>query len=173
MVDELRTIKDNLFKILSGTIVRDATADDLTDDGDDDSAAASGRALFAALFARAGKGKDEVIQIMAREIGNAVAAMLKEPLSQLAKNQKLQISFEFVPKNAANRGENLREPDDADRSDEAPTTPKPKKHPRKGKPARAAATRRTARTRGKADGAPKAGARPSAPERPAGDDDEQ
>ena len=32
------------------------------------------------------------------KIGVAVAAMLKEPLAALAKNQKLQISFEFVPK---------------------------------------------------------------------------
>jgi hypothetical protein len=104
-----KTIRDNLFKILSSTIVRDAT-EELDGDDEDDDSVASGRALIGALFARAGKGKDEVIQILAREIGNAVAAMLREPLSQLAKNQKLQISFEFVPKNADTTGD-LRDPE--------------------------------------------------------------
>lgn len=154
-----KTIKDNLFKILSGTIVRDANDDEILDD--DDHAAASGRALVAALFARAGKGKDEVIQILAREIGNAVAAMLREPLSQLAKNQKLQISFEFVPKNAATRGD-LRERGQT--GDDAPTAPRKVKRPaRKGTPARAAATKRTAQARA---------AKTSAPAQPADDGDQ-
>lgn len=104
MVDEFKTIRDNLFKAISGL---GASASDDSDDSDDSDEEISGprlvdakatRALLQALFARAGKGKDEVVQIIAREIGMAVAAMLKEPLSQLAKHQKLQISFEFVPK---------------------------------------------------------------------------
>jgi hypothetical protein len=104
MVDEFRTIRDNLFKALTG---RDR---DEGQEGDDEGGGPEGlggfggldagaaRALLGALFARAGKGKDEVVQIVAREIGLAVAAMLKEPLAALAKHQKLQISFEFVPK---------------------------------------------------------------------------
>ncbi len=52
------------------------------------------------------------MSIVAREIGVAVAAMLKEPLAALAKNQKLQISFEFVPKDGMEeeipRGKKLR-----------------------------------------------------------------
>jgi hypothetical protein len=41
--------------------------------------------------------------------------MLKEPLSQLAKHQKLQISFEFAPKvgiksNVTSQGEGVKTP---------------------------------------------------------------
>lgn len=99
MADEFKNIRDSLFRAFTGS----------TDDGDDDEHdggrtgrmdSSTARALIAALFTRAGKGKDEVVQILAREIGVAVAAMLREPMAQLAKHQKLQISFEFVPKKA-------------------------------------------------------------------------
>lgn len=96
MVDDFKSLRDGLFRTLLGSL----------DEDDDESAtgsksrldASATKALLGQIFARAGKGKDEVVQIIAREIGVAVAAMLKEPLAQLAKNQKLQISFEFVPK---------------------------------------------------------------------------
>ncbi len=114
VVDEFRSIRDNLFKVLTGKGTSDR------DDGDDGLGsgglsidAGAARALIAAVFARAGKGKDEVVQIVAREIGNAVAAMLKEPLAQLAKHQKLQISFEFVPK-AGKAGEPDISPESAE-----------------------------------------------------------
>ena len=97
MADEFKSIRDSLFRALMGNF------DDI--DESDADAPRTGRldssttkALLSAIFARAGKGKDEVVQIVAREIGVAVAAMLKEPLAQLADKQKLQISFEFVPK---------------------------------------------------------------------------
>ncbi len=108
MVDEFRSIRDSLFKTLSGLplTIKDpfdlsAGDDTLDDDADGSSSgtdARATRALIAALFARAGKSKDELVQTIAREIGLTVAAMLKEPLSQIAKHQKLQISFELVPK---------------------------------------------------------------------------
>jgi hypothetical protein len=104
MVDEFRTIRDNLFKVLTGKDRGDEVEPDFGDGGDNEGSgfagldASAAKALIAAVFARAGKGKDEVVQIIAREIGLAVAAMLKEPLAQLAKHQKLQISFEFTPK---------------------------------------------------------------------------
>lgn len=112
MADEFKSIRDNLFKVLTGFTVNVNSASDQTpdlSDDDEDGARSSGRsraamdasaarALIAALFTKAGKGKDEIVQIVAREIGTAVAHMMKEPLSQLAKHQKLQISFEFVPK---------------------------------------------------------------------------
>lgn len=105
MADEFRSIRENLFKVLTNLGTSASTAGD--DDGQPEDTAESrqsvldagaAKALFGAFFARAGKGKDEVVQTVAREIGMAVAAMLKEPLSQLAKHQKLTISFEFVPK---------------------------------------------------------------------------
>lgn len=91
MADEFKSIRDNLFKVLTGN----------KGDKDDASPEEGLGAVLGALFQRAGKGKDEVVGIVAREIGVAVAAMLKEPLAALAKNQKLQISFEFVPKDGA------------------------------------------------------------------------
>jgi len=47
----------------------------------------------------AGKGKDEVVQVLCREIGLAIAAMIKEPVTQILENRKLQITLEFSPKN--------------------------------------------------------------------------
>lgn len=116
MVDEFRSIRDSLFKTLSGLplTIKDpfdlSGGDDTLDDDADGSSSGTdtraARALIAALFARAGKSKDELVQTIAREIGLTVAAMLKEPLSQIAKHQKLQISFELVPKGkeSADRG---------------------------------------------------------------------
>ncbi len=102
MADEFKTIRDNLFKVLTNIGTAATARDDGASSSDDDRAGApleaGARALIGAFFARAGKSKDEVVQIIAREIGLAVAAMIKEPLGQLAKHQKLQISFEFVPK---------------------------------------------------------------------------
>lgn len=102
MVDEFRSLRDNVFKILMGSNNKTAeeAAEEAAEVMEEEPAmdASTARALLAAIFARAGKSKDEIVQIIAREIGQAVAAMLREPLSQLAKHQKLQISFEFVPK---------------------------------------------------------------------------
>ena len=56
------------------------------------------RELIGAMASWAGKGKDELVQILCREIGIATAAVFKEPLSQVLENRKLQITFEFVPK---------------------------------------------------------------------------
>lgn len=56
------------------------------------------RELIGALASWAGKGKDEVVQTLCREIGQAVAAVLKEPLNQVLENKKLQFTIEFVPK---------------------------------------------------------------------------
>ena len=117
MVDDLKSLKDNLFKVLAS---RGQSED--TDNDDDEKDTENGRsssegsfidsraarAIMSTIFARAGKGKDDVVQILAREIGMAVAGMLKQPLSELAKNQKLQISFEFVPKKDGEAGVSLK-----------------------------------------------------------------
>lgn len=103
MVDEIRTLRNSLFKALAGLSGQAGLEDDEDELGPGSERAPlldakSARALLQSLFARAGKGKDEVVGVIAREIGVAMAAMLKEPLAQLAKNQKLVVSFEFVPK---------------------------------------------------------------------------
>jgi len=46
----------------------------------------------------AGKGKDEVLQLLAREPGAAIAALLRQPLADLAKHNRLQVTVELVPK---------------------------------------------------------------------------
>ena len=136
MVDEFKSIRDNLFKALTG--LAGGTADEDDEDVDDGTRmdARTARALLQALFARAGKGKDEVVQIIAREIGMAVAAMLKEPLSQLAKHQKLQISFEFVPKASA------AEAEDSETDDAAASEDSGHERPRSSKSERVRGTRR-------------------------------
>lgn len=53
--------------------------------------------ILTSLLSLAGKGKDEAIQIVGREIGIALAAMLKEPLAMLVNNRKLKVTLEFVP----------------------------------------------------------------------------
>ncbi|NBQ52754.1 MAG: hypothetical protein EBU49_04130 [Proteobacteria bacterium] len=62
------------------------------------------------FVARAGKGKDEVLQILARETGSAIAALLKQPLadfaSDLAKNHRLQVTLELVPKSKGSASRN-------------------------------------------------------------------
>lgn len=54
--------------------------------------------LLGTVLGVAGKSKDDVIEIVGREIGQALAAMLKEPLSQVVNHRKLKISVELVPK---------------------------------------------------------------------------
>lgn len=113
MADEFKSIRESLFKTLTGLSIstRDLTAED--EDGDEEPVgrglggtpdARAARALIGALFAKAGKSKDEIVQVIGREIGMTIAALLKEPLAQIAKNQKLQISFELVPKEKHAKG---------------------------------------------------------------------
>jgi hypothetical protein len=60
-----------------------------------------GREFFANLASWAGKGKDEIVQMICREIGIATATVLKEPLSQIVENRRLQVTLELVPKKGA------------------------------------------------------------------------
>ncbi len=60
--------------------------------------------LIGTLASWAGKGKDEIVGVICREIGVAVAAMLKEPLTQVLENRKVQISIELIPKVKADVG---------------------------------------------------------------------
>lgn len=57
-----------------------------------------GRELISNLASWAGKGKDEIVQLICREIGSATAAVLKEPLTQVIESRKLTITLELVPK---------------------------------------------------------------------------
>lgn len=63
-----------------------------------ESAAAAAKDMLFTLITRAGKGKDEVIQVLGREIGTALVALLKQPVSELFRDQKIQITIELTPK---------------------------------------------------------------------------
>ena len=101
MGDDFRSLRESIVKmILSSAVgeeepdderrrVASATADTL----------AGLRSVMQIALDKAGRGKDDVVQIVAKEIGLAVAAMLKEPLAEMAKHQRLQVTFEFSPKN--------------------------------------------------------------------------
>jgi hypothetical protein len=59
----------------------------------------SAKDLIGSVASWAGKGKDEMVQMLCREIGIATAAVLAEPINQIVENRKLTITFELTPKN--------------------------------------------------------------------------
>jgi hypothetical protein len=50
------------------------------------------------LLSKAGRSKDEVIQILGREIGLALAAVLAKPLEQMTENKRIKITLELEAK---------------------------------------------------------------------------
>lgn len=95
MVDDLKSRGDRILRnILSN----------LASSGNDDGAGA--RDLVLGLLSKAGKSKDEVIQILGREIGLALAAVLAKPLEQMTENKRVRITVELVPK--ANKSKKKR-----------------------------------------------------------------
>ncbi|WP_141731774.1 hypothetical protein [Oligoflexus tunisiensis] len=66
--------------------------------GDKNDTSVSGAKEFlTAMASWAGKGKDELVQVICREIGTATAMVLKEPLGKLLENKKIHITIELVP----------------------------------------------------------------------------
>jgi hypothetical protein len=91
-VDEIRKIPLNLTKtLLSGMGLNEEELNDRIE-------GKIGKELISSLLSRAGKGKDELIQILGREIGFALAAVLKEPLRKIVESKKLTISVELTSK---------------------------------------------------------------------------
>ena len=123
MVDEFKSIRGSLLKAVMTTLkessvsVKGVLDDDYDEheDYDDDRAANNPldsrliKELLGGVFAKAGKSKDEIVSIVAREIGMSVAAAIKEPLRMLAEHQRLQITFEFVDKNSEDDAALLRQ----------------------------------------------------------------
>jgi hypothetical protein len=66
--------------------------------GDKNDTSLSGpKEFLTAMASWAGKGKDELVQVICREIGTATAMVLKEPLGKLLENKKIHITIELVP----------------------------------------------------------------------------
>jgi hypothetical protein len=87
-MDDLKNRGDRILKNIISGIAGSAKSDD-------DSTA---RDLVLGLLTKAGRSKDEVIQILGREIGLALAAVLAKPLEQMTENKRVRITLELVPK---------------------------------------------------------------------------
>lgn len=109
MVEDWKAIRDRFIKsLLMGFWGPEGDTADLkgvASELDD----ATIRDFIIELFEKASKSASEISRVLGHEIGMTFAAMLKEPLSQLAKSQKLQITIELVPKVRA-QGEPQKEP---------------------------------------------------------------
>lgn len=93
MVDDLKSLKD---RILGKTFNTDEDFVSIISKG-------ISKDLINSLLSKAGKSKDDIIQILGKEIGFALAAMLKEPLHKLVSSKKLQITLELVDKKDASK----------------------------------------------------------------------
>ncbi len=92
MVEEFKKIPRSLTKsLLSGIGLSEEELQDRIE-------GKLGKELLSSLLSRAGKGKDELIQILGREIGFALAAVLAEPLKKIVESKKLTISIELANK---------------------------------------------------------------------------
>lgn len=99
MVDDFKILKEKLVKTILSNV---SSGDEQMRNDRIDSLI---RDAVIGAFERAGKSKDEIIRLLGREIGFALAAVLKEPFSQLTENKKLQITVELTPKDTTNSGQ--------------------------------------------------------------------
>ena len=98
-----KSITDNIFKAVRSGLAAGVSAANLVEgmgeqDGQVRGEAFATKDIISAIASWAGKGKDEVVQMLCREVGQAVAAMIKEPLTQVIENRKLKITLELVPR---------------------------------------------------------------------------
>lgn len=121
-----------LLKQLLSLLAKEESSSGRSKDKESGDGYASGaKDMFSNLAGLAGKGKDELIQSICREIGLATAAVLKEPIAHLLKDRKLQVTIEFVPVKNNNDKEREKAP-----------TPNPRKPARESKPKDSNAKRR-------------------------------
>ncbi len=87
------TERDRVIKLftqyLVGSIGRRGDKNDISLSG--------AKEFLSAMASIAGKGKDDRVQVICREIGTATAMVLKEPLGKLLENKKIHITIELVP----------------------------------------------------------------------------
>jgi len=88
MVDDLKSLKETLIKSIFSAVASDGT----------NSSTGTIKELISSLATLAGKGKDEIVQIISREIGIAVAGVVKEPLISILESKKVTITIELTPK---------------------------------------------------------------------------
>lgn len=100
MAKESKSAKDSLKDILLKTLLS----------GIDSSASASSKLdlssakdVLNTTLNWAGKSKDDFIQMLCRETGQALAQGLEGPVMEILKNQKIQVTFELQPKTAKSK----------------------------------------------------------------------
>ena len=67
--------------------------------------------FFAFLTSSAGRSKDDFLQIVSRECGLALAALMKDPLTKIIKDNKFQITVELIPKKALTKSKRKTQKD--------------------------------------------------------------
>ncbi len=92
MIDDVKVLTERLLKSLLLSV---AGSKQNSEDSIDYNAL---RDILVLLIEKFGKSKDDVIQILGREIGFAIAAVLKEPAGQLVESKRLVVSIELEPK---------------------------------------------------------------------------
>jgi hypothetical protein len=94
VADDFKTIKGTLLKSVFSAVAS------VSDSGNEAKSPGSAiRDIIGGLASIAGKGKDEIVQIISREIGQAVAGVIKEPLLQILEERRIKVTIEFVAKN--------------------------------------------------------------------------
>ena len=93
-MEELKNLKDNLLKSMFSAV---SSVSDSQESAKGPTGAL--RDIIGGLASIAGKGKDEIVQIISREIGIAVAGAIKEPLTQILDSKKITITLEFSNRN--------------------------------------------------------------------------
>lgn len=88
-----KSTSENIVNRVFSSIVKGLDSDE-THDKENPTA----KDVLGAFATWGGKSKDEIVQVLCREIGVATAAVLKEPIDQILENRKLQITMELVPK---------------------------------------------------------------------------
>lgn len=83
--------RDRVIKQMAGYLVKSLTESKI------EGSLPSAREFLSALASIAGKGKDDLVQTICREIGQATAAVLKEPIAEILRDRRLQITIELVP----------------------------------------------------------------------------
>ena len=58
--------------------------------------------LISLVTSLAGRGKDDIIQLLSREIGQAFGTVFKELLGKAMEGKKLNVTIELVPKDHKN-----------------------------------------------------------------------
>jgi hypothetical protein len=90
--EEFKNIKANLLKSVFSAVASVSDAE---------SKSTAIRDIIGGLASIAGKGKDEIVQIISREIGQAVAGVIKEPMLQILEERRVKVTIELVAKDGA------------------------------------------------------------------------